>query len=85
MGRPIIGIRHPHVLEADDGRPMVFGSNVPVHRLFAWHRQGTSVETLIKRYPRLGIAAVLDALAFAYDNPNVMAYELEAERQQLKE
>lgn len=64
---------------------MVCGSSIPVHRLFAWHRQGTTVETLIKRYPTLGIAVVLDALAFAYDNPDVMAYELEAERQRLKE
>lgn len=51
---------------------MVKGSRVPVRRLFAWHKQGTSVDTLTKRYPYLGWANILDALAFGYDNPELM-------------
>lgn len=65
-------IAHPHVELASDGEPMVKGSRVPVRRIFAWHKQGSSVETLTKRYPALGWAKVLDALAFGYDNPDLM-------------
>ena len=56
------------------------GTRVPVRRLFAWHRQGTSVETLLKRYPQLGPARVLDALAFAYDNLDLVMFDLDRER-----
>jgi hypothetical protein len=59
---------------------MVAGSRVPVRRLYAWHRQGSTVETLLKRYPQLGPARVLDALAFAYDNIELVLYDLERER-----
>jgi hypothetical protein len=39
-----------------------------------------SVETLLKRYPALGPARVLDALAFAYDNPDVVEADLSREQ-----
>ena len=64
------------------GSPHVAGTRVPVRRLWAWHRGGASIETLLKRYPSLGAAKVLDALSFAYDNREVVeadiARELEA-------
>ena len=56
---------------------------MPVRRLWAWHRRGVSVETLIKRYPQLGPAKVLCALAFAYDNLDVLEADLERERAML--
>lgn len=55
------------------------GSKVPVRRLWAWHRAGASIDTLLKRYPRLGPAKVLDALAFAYDNQAVVEADLARE------
>ena len=64
---------------------MVAGTRVPVRRLFAWHRQGTTVETLLKRYPQLGPARVLDALAFAYDNLDVVMQDLDRERALLEQ
>jgi uncharacterized protein (DUF433 family) len=63
-----------------EGSPLVAGSRVPVRRLFAWHRQGTAVETLLRRYPQLGPARLFDALAFAYDNLDLMTADLERER-----
>jgi hypothetical protein len=39
-----------------------------------------SVETLLKRYPQLGPARILDALAFAYDNPEIIEADLARER-----
>ena len=82
---PPVQIRHPHVeLRADlGGSPVVAGSRVPVRRLWAWHRKGTSIETLLKRYPQLGPARVLDALAFAYDNRDLVEADLERERELL--
>jgi hypothetical protein len=46
-----------------------------------WHRGGASIETLVKRYPKLGAARILDALAFAYDNPELMAADMAREQE----
>jgi len=47
--------------------------------LWAWHRAGVSIDTLLKRYPRLGPGKVLDALSFAYDNRAVVEADLARE------
>ena len=83
---PGIGVHYPHVEARQDllsGSPVVRGTKVPVRRLWAWHRKGVSVETLVKRYPALGPARVLCALAFAYDNQELLAADLERERRML--
>ena len=75
-------VEHPHVVVDATilaGSPHVRGSRVPVRRLWAWHRGGASVEILIKRYPQLGAARVLDALAFAYDNQDLIESDLARE------
>ncbi len=76
---PRVLVPHPHV-RCDSrllgGSPHVQGSRVPVRRLWAWHRAGVSIDTLLKRYPRLGPARVLDALSFAYDNREVVEADL---------
>ena len=80
---PPIAVEHPHVeVRRDllDGSPVVRGSRVPVRRLWSWFRRGVSVETLLKRYPQLGPARVLDALAFAYDNAELIEADLARER-----
>jgi uncharacterized protein (DUF433 family) len=80
---PAARISHPHVESRDDilgGSPCVKGSRVPVRRLWSWHRRGITVETLLKRYPALGPARVLDALAFAYDNSELIEADLARER-----
>src|SRR5262245_8885576 len=80
---PRIRVPHPHVRMDDAvlaGSPHVVGSRVPVRRLWAWHRGGASVETLVKRYPNLGPARILDALAFAYDNPELIEADLAREQ-----
>jgi uncharacterized protein (DUF433 family) len=83
---PPVRIPHPHVVLDEtiaDGSPVVEGTRVPVRRLFGWHRQGTTVETLLRRYPQLGPARILDALAFAYDNLDLMTADLLREREAL--
>jgi hypothetical protein len=54
-----------------------------VRRLWLWYRGGASVETLVKRYPQLGPGKVLDALAFAYDNLDVIEADVDREQKLL--
>jgi len=65
---PEVLVPHPHVTLNADGVPVIKDTIIPVHRLWAWHRQGTATETMLRRYPQLGPARIFDALAFAYDN-----------------
>jgi uncharacterized protein (DUF433 family) len=86
MPLPPVRIPHPHVVideAVGDGAPMIEGTRVPVRRLFSWHRQGTTVETLLRRYPQLGPARIFDALAFAYDNLDLITADLLREREAL--
>jgi uncharacterized protein (DUF433 family) len=80
---PRVRVPHPHVrveIAVLAGSPHVDGSRVPVRRLWTWHRGGAAVETLIKRYPNLGPARILDALAFAYDNQDVIDADVAREQ-----
>jgi len=79
---PVILTPHPHVRVDKNvlgGSPYVAGSRVPVRRLWAFYRNGTSVERILKRYPQLGPAKVFDALAFALDNQEVVEADLAQE------
>lgn len=80
---PSVVVAHPHVVLAPEayGSPWVVGTRVPVRRLWEWHRGGASVETIVRRYPNLGAAKVLDALSFAYDNGAVIEADLARERE----
>ncbi len=61
------------------GSPYVLGSRVPVRRLWAFYRSGASIERILKRYPQLGPAKVFDALAFAFDNEEVVSADMARE------
>src|SRR5688572_6118196 len=81
-------VPHPHVrVDANilGGSPYVIGSRVPVRRLWAFYRNGTSIDRLLKRYPQLGPAKVFDALAFAFDNEEVMSADLAREEELLSQ
>lgn len=83
---PVVVFAHPHVRMDPfmlGGSPFVDGSRVPVRRLWMWHRGGATVETLVKRYPNLGPARVLDALSFAYDNKSLIEADLAREQELL--
>ena len=59
------------------------GTRVPVRRLWSWHKRGTTIETLLKRYPQIGPARILDALSFAYDNEALVQADLDRENEAL--
>lgn len=80
---PLVLIPHPHVRVDRNvlgGSPYVAGSRVPVRRLWAFYQNGASVEVLVRRYPRLGPGKILDALAFAFDNREVIERDLAREQ-----
>lgn len=83
-GLPPVRVHYPHVrVDAGvlDGSPYVGDApRIPVRRLWAWYRGGASIDTVVKHYPRLGAAKVLDALSFALDNPKVLEADLARER-----
>lgn len=84
MTLPVVLIPHPHVRVDQNvlgGSPYVAGSRVPVRRLWSFFRDGASVERILKRYPQLGPAKVLDALAFALDNPEVLDADVAREQE----
>lgn len=72
---------HPHV-EYDSvlGYHVVKGTSFRAARLFAWYKQGTTVETLLRRYPRLGPARIFGTLAWAHDNHDIVTREIITER-----
>jgi uncharacterized protein (DUF433 family) len=84
---PIVLIPHPHVRVEKkilNGSPYVSGSKVPVRRLWAFYRNGATFDVLLKRYPKLGPAKILDALAFAFDNPEVIEADMAREDELLQ-
>jgi uncharacterized protein (DUF433 family) len=83
----MILVPHPHVrVDASvlAGSPYVVGSRVPVRRLWVFYKKGVSLDTLLRRYPRLGPGKILDALAFAYDNEEVMLADIQRESELLE-
>lgn len=73
-------IHHPHI-EATPRGATIAGSRVLVRRLWAWHKGGASVRALLQRYSDLGPAKVLSALAFEFDNRELLEAELVHERE----
>ena len=87
MSLPIVLVPHPHVRvdpKVLGGSPHVDGSRILVRRLYAFYKNGTRVETILKRYPQLEAAKLFDALAFALDNLEVIEADLEQEREMLE-
>jgi uncharacterized protein (DUF433 family) len=83
---PMVLVPHPHVrVDANvlGGSPYVVGSRVPVRRLWAFYRKGITIDTLLRRFPRLGAAKIFDALAFAYDNEEVIVADIQREEKML--
>jgi uncharacterized protein (DUF433 family) len=83
---PMVLVPHPHVrVDANvlGGSPYVVGSRVPVRRLWSFYRKGIPIDTLLRRFPRLGAAKIFDALAFAYDNEEVIQADIRREEQLL--
>lgn len=73
-------IPHPHVVATGRGAT-IRGSHVLVRRLWFWRTRGASLVKLLRRYDFLPPAHVLDALAFAMDNIELMEAEIAGEQE----
>lgn len=77
-------VEHPHItIEGDEA--YIEGTRIVAHRLYSWHRQGTTVETMLRRYPQIGPARILSALAFCYDNREFAERAILKERERAME
>jgi uncharacterized protein (DUF433 family) len=77
-------VPHPHVEMVND-QAFIKGSKVPVRRVWNWHRHGVLFTTLLRRYPTLKPAQLLDALSFAYDNTVLINTEIAQEQAQMED
>ena len=77
---PIERTEHPHVVKSADsmgGEPRVDGWRMPVRQLFNMYEAGDTVAEIIDAFPFLTPAQVHDAISYAYDHPDEMAFHEE--------
>ena len=77
---PIERTEHPHVVKSADtlgGEPRVEDSRIPVRQLFNQFQAGTTIAELVESYPPLTPAQVHDAISYAHDHPDEMAFHEE--------
>src|SRR5688500_10666551 len=80
---PIERTEHPHVVKSADtlgGEPRVEGTRLPVLQIAAMHTAGTSIAELMENYPQLHPAQIYDAISYALDHPEEMAFHEERHR-----
>jgi len=70
---------HPHILLLN-GVPTVRGSRIPVRLIAHLYRAGDSVDDILRSYPHLSAAAVLDALSYYLDYTAEIEREIAANR-----
>jgi uncharacterized protein (DUF433 family) len=77
---PIERTEHPHVVKSADamgGEPRIDGTRMPVRQLYNLVEAGTSVAEISETWPWLTRSHVHDALSYAYEHPEEMAYHEE--------
>lgn len=66
-------------LERCGGCAVVVGTRIRVATILACYRQGMTIEEILQEYPHLRAADVHDALAYAYEHPEEIEADLEAD------
>ena len=77
---PIERTEHPHVVKSADtlgGEPRVEDSRIPVRQVFNLFEAGWSVAEIMADFPPLTPAQIHDALSYAHDHPDEMAFHEE--------
>ena len=77
---PIERTEHPHVVKSADtlgGEPRIEGTRISVLQLFDMAEHGMSAEEIVADFPFLTLAQVHDALSYAYDHPDELAFHRE--------
>ncbi len=77
---PIERTEHPHVVRSADtlgGEPRVEGTRIPVRQLANLFAAGWSIDEIVDDFPPLTPAQIHDALSYAHDHPDEMAFHEE--------
>lgn len=61
------------------GRPRIRGSRISVRAIAGLVNQGETVDEIAATYPHLELAAIHDAIGYAYDHPKVAETRTEAD------
>jgi uncharacterized protein (DUF433 family) len=80
---PEVPTEHPHIVRKPGtcgGSPLIRGTRITVRHLAVLHQEGTSVEEMLKNYPHLKPAWVLDALSYYLDHAEEIQREIDADR-----
>jgi uncharacterized protein (DUF433 family) len=80
---PVERTEHPHVVKSADtlgGEPRVDGTRIPVRQIAAMFGAGTTIEEIVRDFPPLTPAQIHDAISYALDHPQEMAYHEDRHR-----
>ena len=62
-----------------NGRPLIAGTGITVHRIATWYKLGHSAEEIARRYGHLTVAQVYAALAYYHANQTKIEADLAAD------
>ena len=74
---PIERTEHPHVVKSVDtlgGEPRVENTRISVRRIFYMVTGGMTIDEISEGYPSLTPAQIHDAVSYAYEHPDEIAY-----------
>ncbi len=77
---PIERTEHPHVVKSADtlgGEPRVEDTRIPVRMIYNMAEADWPLAEIMDHFPDLSRAQIYDALSYAYDHPDEMAYHEE--------
>lgn len=80
---PIERTEHPHIVKSADtlgGEPRIAETRFAVRHVLAYARSGMSPEEIAATWDFLSLAQIHDALSYAYDHPEEMAYHEDRHR-----
>ena len=65
-----------------NGRPLIAGTGITVHRIATWYKLGHSPEEIARRYGHLTVAQVYAALAYYHANQTAIEADLASDEAQ---
>lgn len=77
---PVERTEHPHIVKSADtlgGEPRVAETRIPVLQLYDMAEFGMSAAEIVADFPDLTLGQVHDALSYAHDHPEEMAFHRE--------
>ncbi len=80
MANRVIKIDHPHIVTDKNicnDSPTIAGTRTPVRSIVSYYNDGLSPEEIASKLSYLKLSEIYDALAFFYDNKELIDKEIE--------